>query len=359
MSDKKHPATAKKLREARKRGELARSKELTSFAAYLAVSLALWLATTLFLRHAIAILDRGIEAAAPSRLISADFWLPKVQSMLTDAVWILLPLLGVGVAGACLVGLIQTRGAFSVHPITPKFERINPAEGLKNLFSLRQLVELGKMLLKMALLLSALGYLTIVSMDALVSAIYAPVADLLQIGGRHAMRLMGWAAAIYAVSAVVDYGHQRFEFMKRQRMTVEELRREHREEMGDPAIRASRRAVARSAAYAGLADRVASSNLVIANPTHVCVALYYLPGETPLPRVVAKGVDAVALRIRAAAETAGVPVLEDPALARRVFSEVALDDYIDDQLIEVIAAAFRWARRMDRRTSHSGSSSPR
>lgn len=341
MSEKKHPATPKKLRDARKRGEVARSKDLTSFAAFTVTCLILWLAASHLLEHAIAIVEHGIDAAGSALPGIEGLASGRVRAMFVNALWILLPLLVGGSVAACLVGLVQTRGVFSMEPITPKMERINPAEGLKNLVSLRQLFELGKMLLKTALLMSTFGYIVITSLDVLVSAIYAPAADVLRIGGRQALQLMAWAAAIYAVSAVVDYAHQQYEFMKRQRMTVEELRREHREEMGDPAIRASRRAVARSNAFGGLGDRVASSNLVIANPTHVCVALYYKAGETLLPRVVAKGVDAVALRIRAAAEAAGVPVLEDPPLARLVFSQVPLDEYIDEQLIDVVAAAYR------------------
>jgi len=349
--EKKFPATARKLREARKRGEVAKSKELTSFAAFTVVFLVLWLAAPHFIEHASSIIGRAIDIAEPPGPGLASTGLDKARAMAVDALWILLPLLIGGIVAACIVGVIQTRGLFSMEAITPKMERINPAAGLKNLFSLRQLFELGKLLVKLALLLGALGLIVFASLDVLVSAIYTPAEDVLRIAGHCALLLAGWSAVIYGVTSLIDYGHQKYEFMKRQRMTVEELRREQREEMGDPSVRASRRAVARSNAYGGLADRVASSNLVIANPTHVCVALYYMAGETLLPRVVAKGVDAMALRIRAVAESAGIPIIEDPPLARRVFSQVALDDYIHEQLIEAIAAAFRRAHR-ERQAKH-------
>jgi type III secretion protein U len=276
-----------------------------------------------------------------------------------DMFWALVPFCALGGAAAILVGALQARGAFSFTPIVPKFERINPALGLRNLLSTRQLFELGKMLLKLTLLIAVLAYVVMASLDGLVKMVYAPAAELLHLAGALTLRLMVYAGAIYAISAALDYVHQRYEFLKSQRMSTEDLRREYRESEGHPQIRARRRSIAREAAFANVATRVTAASVVVVNPTHVSVALYYVPGETALPRVIAKGVDALALRIRTAAALAGVPVLEDAPLARRLFREVALDSYINEDLIDVIAAAFRWARQVDRRPTQSGSCSPR
>jgi type III secretion protein U len=141
------------------------------------------------------------------------------------------------------------------------------------------------------------------------------------------------------------YAHQFREFMKRQKMSVEELRRDYRDTEGDPRLKGRRRAVAREMVFhQTMMSRLSSASVVVVNPTHVSVALYYVPGKTPLPRVVATGVDALALKIRAQAEREGVPVLEDPPLARTLFRDVALDEYIKEELIDSVAAVFRWAR---------------
>jgi type III secretion protein U len=263
------------------------------------------------------------------------------------------------VACALLIGGLQTRGMFSVTPITPKFDRLNPAQGLRSLFSIRQLFELGKMLIKMTLLLSVLAYAVALSLDPLAKMVYAPPADLLRISATLAWRVMALAAGVYAIGAALDYAHQFYDFMKRHRMSLEELRREHREEEGNPQIRWRRRAIARDMAFEKVIHRLSSASVVVVNPTHVSVALYYAPGETDLPRVVAKGVDALALHIRTTAERNGVPVLEDPPLARQLFRGVALDHYITADLIDATAAAFRWAKQVDRRSIQSGSHSPR
>jgi len=278
-----------------------------------------------------------------------------VQSIAEDLFWILAPVLGLYVGCAVLIGGLQTRGLVSLTPIIPKFERINPAQGLRKLFSTRQLFELGKMLLKTALLTGMLAWCVILALQPLVKMVYAPAGDLLRISGSLVWQLMGWAALIYAIGAALDYAHQFHEFMKQQKMSTDDLRRDFRDREGDPLIKGRRRAIAREVAFS---DRLSAASVVVVNPTHVSVALQYTSGKTPLPRVVVKGLDAMALRIRTEAERQGVPILQDAPLARKLFREVSLDHYINEDLIDVVAAAFRWARQVDRRPPQSASRSP-
>jgi type III secretion protein U len=358
MSGKTHKPTLKRLREARKKGEVVRSRELASLGGFVALWIYLWLAVSYLGRHVVNIAEHAITAATPAAGGGMAPWLPQVQDMFWDMIWTLAPLLGVGVGCTLLVSALQTRGVLSIAPITPKFERINPALGLKNLFSTRNLFELGKMLVKCVLLIGTLGYALAVSLDSLAKMVYAPAADLLRMSGDSIWRLMGWAAIIYAIGAVLDYAHQFYQFMKQHKMSIEEVRRDHIETEGNPRIKARRRSIAQQLALVSGDSRVSSASVVVVNPTHVSVALYYAQGKTPLPRVVAKGVDALALQIRLQAERDGVPVLQDPPLARKLFSDVALDEYITKDLIDATAAAFRWAKQVDRRVGQSGSSSP-
>jgi type III secretion protein U len=345
MGEKTEQPTPKKLRDARKRGEVAASRQLTSFVVFVGLLASLWLGARFIFRHLAGILEQAILAPGAIRADPGRPSPPGVQSMLHDAAWITGLLLAVGIGSAVLAGALQTRGVFSFTPLTPKFERINPAQGLRKLFSTRQLFELGKVLTKIALLAGAVSWSLARSLDSVLKMAYAPVTDLLSVSGDIVLSLMTSAALVYALDAAFDYAHQFHEFMKGQRMSIEEVRREFRDAEGDPHLKSQRRSTARELVEERMLDRVPSASVVIANPTHVCVALYYVPGETALPRVVAKGVDAVALRIRSAARRAAVPVFEDPPLARRLFCDVALDAYITDSLIDPIAAAFRWARQ--------------
>jgi type III secretion protein U len=344
MAEKKYKPTHRKLRDARKRGEVVRSRELSSLAAFVALWICLWLGGTYWWRHLAHIAERAIAAADPTFGTARRSWIEEVQSLALDAAWILGPLLSVGVVAAVLVGGLQTRGLISFAPLAPKFERLNPAQRLRNLFSTRQVFELGKMLVKTLLLLGVLLYCIAGSLDSLAKTAYAPVGDLLPIGAALIWRLMGGVAVVFAVGAALDYAHQFYEFMKKQKMSIEELRRDHRETDGDPRTKSRRRAVARELLFNPVIDSQPAASVVIANPTHVSVALYYESGKTPLPRVVAKGLDAAALKIRAKAQRDGVPVLEDPPLARKLFRDVALGQYINEESIDAVAAVFRRVR---------------
>ena len=276
-------------------------------------------------------------------------WGYAVGAVAVDAATIVLPLVVVALVAGLLVGAIQVRGVFSFEPLKPKFERIDPGKGLAKLFAPRQWFELVKLTIKTTLLVAVLWIGVRTSLPDVLRMGAAPPADLLRIAGVVVALLFGGAALVYAVSAAVDYAHQHVQFVREQRMTTDELRRESRENEGDPWLKSYRRSTARELAMSEMLARTADASVVLVNPTHVSVALYFRSGKTGLPRVVAKGVDALALRIRREAERAGVPVYEDIPLARRVFSEVPVDHFIPEGLIDPVAAAFRYARREDRR----------
>ncbi len=344
MSEKKYKPTRRKLREARKQGDVVHSRELNSLAAFVALWICLWLGGSYWWRHLANIVDRAMLAVGATSGTAPGPWIDAAQSLALDMVWILGPLLCVGVAAVVLVGGLQTRGMISFTPIVPKFERLNPAQRLRTLFSTRHVFDLGKMLFKTLALLGVLFYCIRGSLDSLAKTAYAPVGDLLPVGATLIWRLMGGMAVVFAMGAGLDYAHQFYEFLKKHKMSIEELRRDYRETDGDPHTKSRRRAVARDLLFNPATGPQPAASVVIANPTHVSVALYYESGKTPLPRVVEKGLDAVALRIRAKAERDGVPVLVDPPLARKLFRQVAVGHYINEESIDAVAAVFRWVR---------------
>ena len=344
MSEKTEQPTARRLREARKQGQVAVSKDLTTTAVFVGLYLVLWFGAKFIHEHLNAIVERAVRAPEAAGAESSA-WMADVQSIVSDAAWAIAPLLLGVVAIAVLIGAMQTRGVFSLRVIAFKFERINPAAGLQNLFSIRQLPGLAKMLFYVLALASALAWCLLNAVDEMIKLVYAPADDLAKVIAHLLAPLFGTAIAAYVMGALLDTAIQRHQFMKQQRMSLEEVRREYRDDEGDPHLKAQRRADGRELIFGEMADRAAGASVVIANPTHVCVALYYVPGKTRLPRVVAKGMGGVAQRMRAAAKKKGVPIIEDPPLARRLYRDVALDHYITRSLIEPTAAVFRWARQ--------------
>ena len=350
MSEKTEQPTERRLREARKQGQVAVSRDLTTAAVFVGLCLVLWFGAKSVHERLNAIIDQAVRAPAAADAESSA-WMAAVQSIVVDAGWAIAPLLLGAVVIAVLVGAVQTGGVFSLRVIALKFQRINPAAGFQNLFSLRHLPGLVKMLFYVIALASALAWCLLNAVDAMTRLVYTPADELGSVVTQMLAPLFGMAIAAYVAGALLDAAIQRHQYMKQQRMSLEEVRREYRDDEGDPHLKAQRRADGRELIFGEMADRAAGASVVIANPTHVCVALYYVPGKTRLPRVVAKGMGLVAQRMRAAARKKGIPIIEDPPLARRLYRDVALDHYITRSLIEPTAAVFRWARQATTRSA--------
>jgi type III secretion protein U len=346
MPEKTHQPTPRRLRRARKHGEVAISRELTSLGSFLALWIGLWLAADQCWKHLAHIVDQA--ARAPDSVAGAQYVQRATLGIVVDALWVILPLLLLSGVSAVLVGSLQTRGLVSLRPLMPRFDRINPAMNLHNLLTLRNFLELGAMLVKAALLVGLLAYFVRTSFGALAAAAYAPPVDVLHIGCLLVWHLMGWVAVIYAMAAACDYALKYHAFMKNLKMSLEEVRRDHKETEGDPHIKHRRRWLGREMIFSNPLARVPGASVVVTNPTHFAVALYYKPGETPLPRVVAKGVDGMALRIRLRAGREGVPVIEERLLARQLFREVSVGRYISGGLVDAVAAVFRQVKQLEK-----------
>jgi type III secretion protein U len=342
--EKTESPTQHKLREARKRGAVANSKDLNGAAGFCAVMLVLWFGWGFIQERLSRVLDLAIGMTHAPDIQRA---LPvALLQMLLDLVLICVPLLLAGVVGSVIVGFVQTRGVFSTDQISFKFSRMNPGQAIERIFSTRQLFELFKMLLKLALLLGIVFIVIKTHLNPLISSVHsghekAPLVSM------HGLGLLFICAALtFVVLGLVDYGHQWFEFMKEQRMSKSEVKREHKELDGDPYLRAEldgqRRAMLVDRPKPGLRN----AQVLITNPTHFAVALYYEPGVVDLPVLVSKGQDDQALQLRADAKRLAIPILENPPLARSLFRLIALGDPIAEEHIEAVAEVFRWLKRV-------------
>jgi type III secretion protein U len=226
--------------------------------------------------------------------------------------------------------------------IKPDVNRLNPGAGFKRIFSTRNLVNLVKMVVK-TLLLGGLMFAVIRSLiDPALASGYGSVPALADFGAHALLLVFGWAAVIYAAMAAVDYVHEHHEFIKGLRMSIEEIRREHKDTQGNPIHQARRRAAHFEAVYASLGDRVRAASAVI-HSARVAVALQYL-GEHDLPRVIARGEGEVAATIRRFAAEALKPMEFEPRLAEQLYDEVGVDQPIPRPLYEPVARLLRWAQ---------------
>jgi type III secretion protein U len=347
MSEKTEKPTAKKLRDAHKRGEVARSADLTTALSFAAVLGVLWFASTPFLSVMHKLTELAINA--PSHVRNKTPWLLLLQKALMDGAVVILSVTLAACVIAVLVGAAQSRGVFSFDPLMPKFDKLNPAQGLQQLFSMQRLIELVKLVLKGVVLAAVLW---LVLRDAITPALRTMrvSTDNVESIGAAAwlllMQMCACAAAVYLVLSLADVGLQIYNFMQQQRMSKDEVKRERRDQDGDPHIKSQRRRLQREMAQGTGQVPLAKANVVVTNPTHFAVALYYEEGITDLPLVIAKGVDEHAQALRKQAMQHRVPIVENPPLARRLHAEVDLDDYIEEEHFEAVVEVLRFVGGM-------------
>jgi flagellar biosynthetic protein FlhB len=284
---------------------------------------------------------RGVLEA--THLLAWDRVLP---SLAWQALLVLAPVAGLaGVAAAAAV-LLQTRGMVSAKPLAPQLSRISPLAGAKRLVSPEAAAEFLRTLVKLGAVGAALVW-AVGDLAALRGTLALGPGALLAAMGAAAWRLLGAALAAYAVIAVLDLLWVRLRHFRQLRMSRQDLREELRETEGDPQLKARQKQLRSQRARRRMLAAVPKAAVVVTNPTHYAVALAYDPaGGTAAPRLVAKGVDAMAARIRAAAEEARVPIVPNPPLARALW-RLELDQEIPPEHYQAVAEiiAFVWRLR--------------
>ena len=268
--------------------------------------------------------------------------------------WKLLALVGVWMLGtAAIAGLVagvQARGVLSAEPLTPNWGRLNPMSNLGRVFGTQGLVELLKSLLKLTLVAWAMRKVLVAAWpDTLALAQQSPLA-FLHVVQRSSVSLLATAGAAYLVLALADYLWQLWQHEKGLKMTLAEVKREMKQNEGDPAIKQRRRSLGRSMARRRMFKDVPTADVVVTNPTHIAVALRYDPDVAPAPIVVAMGQRKVAERIKQIAREAGVPTIENKPLARALLANARVGTMIPSELYVAVAEilAFVIRRRLAR-----------
>lgn len=339
--------TAKRLQEARDRGEIPRSRELAGAAVTVAVLLSLMLVTGPATHGARALLQTGL-VYRPEQLATTQ--------VMTDALgeaikigWLVIAVPLIVAAIAALVGTLGVGGwMFSTEALAPKPERLDPISGFKRLFSLRGVVELGKSFAKFLVVALIAWWLLSRQLPVFASIALEPVGQ----GIMHALRLIGWSAVALSsgliLIAAVDAPWQIFDFNKRMRMTREELKREQKESDGNPEVRSKIRQLQQQAARRKMIAEVPKADVVVTNPTHFAVALRYDEKTMRAPIVVAKGADLMAAQIRAIAGEHRVAIVEAPPLARALYRHTDIGQPVPTALYLAVAQVLAYVFRLRR-----------
>lgn len=338
--DRTEEPTPKKLDDARRKGQVAQSRDLTQAAA-LAAALAAFMGTAGHLSaQLVGVTSRALQRSTqPSDGMAA--------AMLADglevALFASLPVLLATMVVAMLVAFLQTKGVFSTEPLSPKLERLDPFAGLKRLFSIRSLVETGKAIVK-------LGAVFLVAY-ALLAARVGELARLPEARPSAALELLialatwlAWAVAVvFAGVALLDALYQRWQHRRELRMTKQEVKDEHKQSEGDPHHKSERQRLHKELASRSMLADVRRAKVVVVNPEHIAVALTYEDeeGADAAPRVVAKGEEWLAREIIAVAREAGVPVVRNVPLAQAL-NRLELGEEIPEALYEAVAEVLQF-----------------
>ncbi|HEV3423842.1 MAG TPA: type III secretion system export apparatus subunit SctU [Paraburkholderia sp.] len=357
MADEKtEEPSEKKLRDARRDGETVKSPDLSFALLLIAASLGFAIAGPAMGEHLRAMLHLALDVRSVDKP-AFDLRRALVGIASQAALLLFLPV-GAAVVTATVAVAAQVGFQVSLKPLEPKFSAINPASGLKRIFSVRSLVDLAKMLVKSAIIGAALWKALLALAPLVLGVAYEPVPDLIQISWSALCRLFAVGGVLYLVIGVADYAVQHWLFIRDHRMSKDDLKREHKDSEGDPHLKGKRKQVAREIVEGNPDKKVASAQAVIVNPTHYAVAVRYMPGEYDLPRVVAKGVDADALEIRRMAMRHGVPIVGNPPLARALYL-VPLDDAIPESCFKAVAAVLAWVEDLAAQDTQNVPGSPR
>ena len=338
--DKSEEATPFKLKRAREKGAIARSMDLGFFAA-LAASIGFFWVGGAKLALAISQTSEETLAAAPALGRSPQALGEVLQRLAAPAIYPLLVFSGALFGIALVLDFIQVGPVFSTAPLKPDFSRINPAKGLKRLFSLKMLIEALKASVKLAVY-ATIAWLVIRGLLTGKAQALTDTANLGAIMIQQALRLLMFFALAALAFAMIDQILVRRDFAKRMRMSRRDLKREHRDREGDPRLKQKRKQVHSEFAKAVRALRdIRGSDVIITNPQHYAVALRYDPSQMEAPRITARGAGELAQRIKRIGFTYGVVTIAHPVLARALYRHGRLAADIPSSLYEPVADIYR------------------
>jgi flagellar biosynthetic protein FlhB len=345
LGERTEAPTPRRLEDARKRGQVAKSQDLASAIDLIGSALALLMMGTLFAGAISRLLERALD---PTETLPSA---AAIGDLVREAAWraglAIAPFLGAGVAVSMIAHLVQTGPLITAEPLRPRLDRLNPIAGFGRLFGRRNL---AKTVLN-AFKLIIVGVVTYLILRAAVGEIASlprlHIPGALGVLGAHALRLIIALLAVLLLLGVADFAYQRWEHTRDLRMTREQVRDERREMEGDPKVKAARQRLARQIALQRINHAVPGADVVVTNPTHVAVALRYDQQSMNAPRVVAKGADYLALRIRQVASANRIPIVERPPLARALYAQCEVGQEIPPELYQGVAEVLAYVYRLE------------
>ncbi|CDY78356.1 Flagellar biosynthesis protein FlhB [Caballeronia glathei] len=345
--EKTESATPKRLEKAREEGQVARSRELASFALLSAGFFGIWALSGPVSEHMQSIV-RGAFTFNHSTVLDTRQMMIGAANAGKEGFLALLPVLALTGLAALAAPMALGGWLLTTKPFSPNFGRLNPAKGLGRIFSVQGPIMLGMSLLKTLVVGGMAGWAMWSRKEQVLGLLTKPLSLALADTMHLIVVCCGMAIAGLFLVAALDVPYQMWTHARKLRMSKEEVKREHKENDGDPHVKGRIRAQQRAAARRRMMTAVPTADVIVTNPTHFAVALKYTDGEMRAPKVVAKGVNLVAARIRELGREHNVPLLEAPPLARALYHNVEIDREIPGALYGAVAQVLAWVYQLRR-----------
>jgi flagellar biosynthesis protein FlhB len=358
--EKTEQPTDKRLRDARKKGQIAKSQDLTSALMLLTAVCIFWLGGTLMATVLMRTMKNGIETAGSFKgVLTKERALELLTQGALDMATALAPWFIFMFLGAILFNYIQVGSLFAVEGLKPELNKLNPAEGFKQKFlKPKQYIELGKTLLKSIITFAVVATVLFAEIPNIAALLSQPAGNVIAYLFALILKIGFYVGLMFVGLAIGDYFLQRFLFMNQMKMSKQEVKQEYKESEGDPLIKWMRKNIHREILSQSLIAAVQEADVVVVNPTHVAVALKYDRANMGAPLVVAKGAELIAKQIREIAKKAEVPMMRDVPLARALY-EIEIDHEVPEELYETVAEVLRWVYTLNEEKSESSASASR
>lgn len=345
MSEKTEQPTPKRLREAREKGDICKSQDIAPALTVLGVGVYLLANGDSIFR----ILRDMV--VLPMTFISLPFEEAVAQAgplMVDSALLLVAPVVGI-VMGMALIGILgQTGFLFAPKAAVPKLENLDPKKWFQKVFSMKNLFELTKNIVKVVVLCLVVWHVLSEYLPMLFEMPRRGIGAMWTVLASSSIDLILMSAGAFGVIAALDYLYQRYKYTQNHMMSKDEVKREYKESEGDPHIKSKRKQLHKELLAQNTLDNVRKAKVLVTNPTHYAVALDYEKDRTPLPVILAKGEGLLAKRMMEVARQEGIPIMQNVPLARALYRDGTENAYIPKDLIGPVAEVLRWVQSLER-----------
>jgi flagellar biosynthetic protein FlhB len=351
--ERTEPASQRRIEQAREKGQVARSRELTTVAVLLAAGGGLTFMGGGMMEHMRALMKNALTLDRAS-VFDPGHMLLHLHQYSLDILLVFLPLLGLMLLATVAFSVLVSGWLFTVDALAPDFSRLDPLKGVTRIISWSGVVEMLKAVFKAGLIGGVAFWVVWQDVDGVIALVSEPLeSGVAHVAGMVGFTFMAVSASLLLIVAI-DVPYQLWNHSKQLKMTKEEVRQEGKETEGDPQVKARIRALQRESARRRMMAEVPKADVIVTNPTHYAVALRYQENKMRAPQVIAKGAALIALRIRELGEENNVPILEAPPLARALYRHAELGQEIPAKLYTVVAEVLAYVYQLRRYNTYGG-----